>query len=100
MKSKKYGPEIVTRDSLLNILNAEELARAGTRQTAASLTRGDEFIDLAQIDRGVQRAGDAHPAEDVLPRKAVHEHTWLKIVANLNARKSMVHVPSPSRRPR
>lgn len=96
MKNKKH-PGAVTREDLVRILNDEEAARVTTPETAASLEDGDEFIDLMDLGRGVQRveAANPAPAADVLAKKAVHENTWLKIVANLNARKLLSHVPPP-----
>lgn len=102
MKNKKQ-PEAVLRDHLLKILSDEELARVGNAETAAKLLDGDEFIDLVDIERGVQRADatNRNPTGDVLARKAVHENTWLKIVTNLTARRLMTHVPTPPpRQPR
>lgn len=92
----KKQPEPVTRDNLLKILSDEEVVCVGSAQTAALIVDGDEFIDLAEIDRGVQRAGESRPLKDVLPRKAVHENTWRKIVTNLTARRLMTHVAAPS----
>ena len=88
MKSKKEY-EFVSRDSILKILTDEEAVRVRGRGMATLLIEGDEFIDLAEIERGVQRAGQSIPA-DVLPRKAVYENTWKKIVTNLNAWKAMI----------
>ena len=95
----KKQPEPATRDHILSILSADEVARVRMSETAAQLVLGDEFIDLAQLDAGVQRAGETHPKEDVLSRKAVNEHTWQKVVTNLNARRLMTHVPVPWKRP-
>ena len=96
----KKQPEPVTREHILKILSDDEAARVSLTQTAAELVLGDEFIDLTQLGMGVQRVGESHPMEDVLSRKAVHEHTWRKVVTNLNARKLMTHVPSvPWKRP-
>lgn len=81
--AKKDRTDYVNRNSILNLLSADETARVSNAETAAGLTTGDEFIDLAQIDKGVQRAGKSHPTESVLPRKAVHESTWNKIVKGL-----------------
>ncbi|HET6336869.1 MAG TPA: hypothetical protein VFG30_26775 [Polyangiales bacterium] len=95
----KKQPEPVTRDHILKILSDDEAASVTTAETAAQLVHGDEFIDLTQLGMGVQRAEASHPTEDVLPRKAVNEHTWQKVVANLNARLLMTHVrPAPSKR--
>jgi hypothetical protein len=89
MKSKKEY-EFISQENILKILNDEEAARVRLPATASQLADGDEFIDLTQIERGVQRAGKSNPLADVLPRKAVHENTWRKIIANLEAWKLMV----------
>jgi hypothetical protein len=91
----KKQPEVVTRDDVMSILSDEEVARVRTPQAHAVLVHGEEFIDLTHIERGVQRAGESDQMADVLPRKAVHENTWRKIVTNLTARQAMAHVPSP-----
>jgi len=99
MKSKKEF-EFISRDNILKILNDEEAARVRLGSTAAQLANGDEFIDLTQIELGVQRAGQSNALEDVLARKAVHENTWRKIVANLDAWKLMTQPYSrPSKQP-
>jgi hypothetical protein len=55
-----------------------------TAETAASLSTGDEYLDLEHIEDGVQRAGSSPvPMGRVLPRKAVHADTWTKILAQL-----------------
>jgi hypothetical protein len=96
----KKPAELVTRDNILSILSDEEVARVRMPAAPAVLADGEEFIDLTHIELGVQRAGKSDPMEDVLPRKALHENTWRKIVTNLTARQLMAHVPSPpSKRP-
>lgn len=78
--------EYVTRDSILKLLSDEEVARVSTAETADRLLDGDDYIDLEDLDRGVQRApGTSTPMGRVLPKKAVHEQTWTKIVAHLAA---------------
>lgn len=91
----------VTRDQILSILSDDEAARVKTAEMAAQLALGDEFIDLSQLELGVLRAGESRPKQDVLSRKAVNEHTWLKVVTNLNARqfKPQVAPPVPRKRP-
>ena len=72
------------RDLLLKTLSDDEVASVSTAETAERLPDGEEFVDLEHLDQGVQRAGTAPiPMGRVLPRKAVHEHTWTKIVAYL-----------------
>jgi hypothetical protein len=72
------------RDGILNLLSDDEVARVSTAETPPRLLDGDEYIDLGQLEKGVRRAdGTATPMGRVLPRKAVHELTWSKIVAHL-----------------
>jgi hypothetical protein len=80
--------EYLTRDSILKLLSDDEVASVSTAETAPRLVDGDEYLDLEQLARGVQRA----PAVSVtmgrvLPRKAVREATWSAIVARLPARR-------------
>ena len=47
---------------------------------------GDEYLDLEQLDQGVQRSsGTRTPIGRVLPEKAVHENTGKKILKQLPA---------------
>jgi hypothetical protein len=74
------------RDGILNLLSDAEVAKVSTAETAADLLDGDEYIDLGQLEQGVRRAvGSAALMGRLLPRKAVHESTWTKIVAQLGA---------------
>ena len=90
--------EYVTRDSVLKLLSDNELARVSTAETAARLSDGDEYIDLEQLEHGVRRAiGTTTPMARMLPRKAVHESTWTKILTHLAAaRVPPSHGKSPS----
>jgi nucleotide-binding universal stress UspA family protein len=75
-----------TRDGILKLLTDQEVARVSTAETAAHLAAGDEYLDLEQLARGVQQAsrGEATtPMGRVLPRKALQEGTWTKILAVL-----------------
>lgn len=79
--------DYVTRDSILKLLSDDEVAKVSTAETADRLMAGDEYLDLEQLEQGVQRAGGkATPMGRVLPRKAVHENTWNKILALLATR--------------
>jgi len=90
--------EYVTRDSILKLLSDEEIARVSMAETAARLSDGDEYVDLEQIEQGVRRAvGTTTPMARMLPRKAVHEDTWTKILTHLAAaRVPPSHGKSPS----
>ena len=79
--------EYVTRDTILKLLSDAEIARVSTAETHALLADGDEYVDLRTPDQGVRRAlgKTTAPMGDVLPRKAVLEHTWRQIVGLLSA---------------
>ena len=83
--------QYVTRDSILKMLSEEEVDRVSTAETAVRLSDGDEYVDLEQLDRGVQRASGAKTDMGrVLPRKAVLDATWSKIVTELAASRESV----------
>ena len=73
----------VVRDNILKMLSDEE--SASTAETASRLTEGGEYLDLEHLDQGVQRAKAATKATmgHVLPRTAVSDETWSKILAQL-----------------
>jgi hypothetical protein len=56
-------------------------------EKAAKHSDGDEYVDLDQPDRGVQRAlGATIKMGGVLPRKSVHEKMWSEILTQLELR--------------
>jgi hypothetical protein len=74
----------LTRDRLMKLLSDEEVAKVSTAETAPKLADGEEFVDLGQLTKGVQRSNGAVVSMGaVLPRSAVHEQTWSKIVTQL-----------------
>jgi hypothetical protein len=77
----------VARDNILNVLSDEEVAKVSTAETASGLTEGAEYLDLEHLDQGVQRAKAATKTTmgHVLPRSAVSDETWSKILAQLAA---------------
>jgi len=68
------------------LLSDDEVAAVATAETANSLPEGEEYLDMEQLDQGVQRS---HPKETpmgrVLSRKSIHENTWNKILKQLPA---------------
>lgn len=80
--------EYATRDNLMKLLSDEEVARVSTAETAAQLADGDEYVDLEMLGGGVRKATGkgTTPMGRVLPRKAVLEATWRKILLLLAAR--------------
>jgi hypothetical protein len=72
------------RDSILQLLSDDENARVASAEASPRLAEGDEYLDLERLERGVQQArGPIMVMERVLPRKAVQEATWGRILAEL-----------------
>jgi hypothetical protein len=87
MKEGSPG-EPLTRARVLELLEAGEFggANAVAAATDARLAKGDEYIDLEDLQAGVQRAsGSPSPLRHVLPRKTIHEDTWRRILRQLKA---------------
>jgi hypothetical protein len=77
--------EQVARDDILKVLSGEEIAKVSTAEAASRLTEGGEYLDLEHLDQGVQRAKAATKVTmgHVLPRSAVSDETWRKVLARL-----------------
>jgi hypothetical protein len=76
--------EYLARDRILKLLSDQEVASVATAETAERLTAGDEYLDLERLHEGVQKAGSsATPMGRVLPKKAIHESTWGKLLKQL-----------------
>ena len=83
MKSEMRS-ENIARESVLTLLSDDEVASVSTAETATRLLDGEEYLDLEQLERGVQQAKKTGPTMGrVLPRKAVHKDTWSKILTVL-----------------
>lgn len=77
--------EYFTRERVLTLLSEQEVASVATSETD-DLADGDEYLDLEHLNEGVQRAGSsAAPMGRVLPKKAIHESTWGKLLKQLGA---------------
>ena len=76
--------ENVVRENVLKLLSDDEVASVSTAETATRLLDGEEYLDLEELERGVQQARKAGPAMGhVLPRRALHKDTWSKILTLL-----------------
>ncbi len=75
------------RAEVLKLLADGEHADFSQRGTTAkTLPNGDEYVDLDELARGVQRARVGVAIGDhVVPRKAIHEDTWRRILRQLAA---------------
>ena len=74
--------DAVTRAAILKLLTDAEVAKVSRAEGAPRLTEGDEYIDLEDLGSGVQQV-QAVPRTApgrALPRSAVAEETWAKIV--------------------
>jgi hypothetical protein len=74
--------DYLTRDGVLKLLSDDEAASVSNAESTEELDEGDEYLDLEHLDEGVRKAdGLIVIMGRVLPRKAVHEITWSKILA-------------------
>ena len=87
----------LTRDRVLKLLSDDEVAKVSTAETIANLPVGDEYLDSERLDLGVRRAMAVSaksnpPSGRVLPKKALHEATWAKLVAQASPSIEKPHV--------
>ena len=75
--------DALTRDAILKLLSDVEVAKVSTREGAPRLVEGDEYIDLTELESGVQQvqASPRTAPGHALPRSAVSDASWKKIVA-------------------
>lgn len=75
-----------TQESVMKMLSDDEVSKVSTAEAGAPLTENEPYLDLENLDRGVQQARGAMTAMGrVLPKSAVHPDTWTKILAHLAA---------------
>jgi hypothetical protein len=72
----------LSREAILKLLTDEEVAKVSRAEDAPRLVEGDEYVDLTDVGSGIQlvQATPRTPAGHALPRSAVSEATWAKIV--------------------
>jgi len=77
--------ELSSRDTVLKLLSDDETARVSMAETKMALPEGTEYLDLEQLDKGIQRASSAAavPMDNIIPRTAVSSQTWGKILAHI-----------------
>jgi hypothetical protein len=70
------------REAILGLLTDAEVSKVSRAEGEPRLVEGDEYVDLEDLDSGVQlvqavpRTAPGH----ALPRSAVSEGTWAKVV--------------------
>ena len=77
--------DYVTRDAILKLLSNDEIAKVSMAEAASGLAKGDEYLDLEHLDRGVLRAEPSIKVAmgHVVPRGAVSAESWSKILVQL-----------------
>ena len=71
----------LTRESILELLTDAEVARVSTAEGAVQLVEGDDYVDLADPGSGIHQAHAGAASRDALPRSAVSDVTWSKIIS-------------------
>ena len=76
--------QAVTREAVLALLSDTEVAKVSRAEGESRLVEGDEYVDLEDPSAGVRQvhAKSARP-RNALPRSAVSDATWGKIVSLL-----------------
>jgi hypothetical protein len=74
--------QTITREAILALLSDVEVAKVSRAEDAPRLIEGDEYVDLEDPASGVRQVHEKSPrASHALPRSAVSDATWAKIVA-------------------
>ncbi|MEQ1731492.1 MAG: hypothetical protein ABL982_24235 [Vicinamibacterales bacterium] len=82
--------ELLARDVILGLLSDAENARVSSAEGMPHLAAGTEYLDLEHTHAGIQqfRGGAAPSMGTIIPRTAVTDATWNKIVAQVTAAKA------------
>lgn len=76
--------EYARRERILELLSDEEVAKVSTAETQVRLPDGELYVDLERLDEGVRQAhGETTAVGRLLPRSAVRDATWSKIVSQV-----------------
>jgi hypothetical protein len=77
-----------TRYNVLKLLSDDEVARVSTAETAATLSPGDEYLDLDHLEDGVRVATLTRymSTANLLPKSTVGDATWRAILTELPPR--------------
>jgi hypothetical protein len=73
--------EAITREAVLALLSDAEVAKVSRAEDEPRLVEGDEYVDLEDPSAGVRQVHAKSPRpRTALPRSAVSDATWAKIV--------------------
>jgi DNA topoisomerase IA len=93
-ETKTKRDVLLTRASILQLLSDDEIGAVSTAEATVSLAKGDEYLDLEQLERGIQTAqGASEDMGGVLPKRAVHPDTWVKVQTHVAAFKGTRPTP-------
>jgi hypothetical protein len=83
--SEKTKRDNLTREAVLALLTDAEVEKVSMAEDARRLIEGDEYVDLTDLGAGVQlvQAKPRTAPGHALPRSAVSDATWAKVVALL-----------------
>ena len=76
----------MARENILKLLSDEENGKVSQAEGGKGLADGDEYVDLNQLGAGVQVATVTMTKTltgHIVPRSALHDETWKKIVSQL-----------------
>ncbi len=84
---KKLGSEndYLVREAILDLLSDDEVGRVAMWEAGGLLETGSEYVDLARLRAGIRTVDGATSvvAGDMLPRCAVDDLTWTRILAKV-----------------
>lgn len=71
------------RDEILNLLTDAENAKVSTAEGGQNLKPDEFFVDLEQLDKGVQQGTATESVGHIIPKNAISAESWSKIVSAL-----------------
>jgi len=82
--------ELLARDTVLKLLSDTESARVSSAEGTANLEDGVEYLDLEHTQAGIQvfQRATSPAMGTIVPRNAVSDATWSKIIAFVSSAKA------------
>jgi hypothetical protein len=81
----------VTREVIMKLLSDEEVSKVSNVETATTLDVGAEYLDLEQLDLGIQKVSTTTKLVmgHVLPRRSVGGETWSEILGVMSGERAI-----------